>query len=126
MEALTSNKQQGIIAARKMLVGYRQFISKGKLAHPDMEEFGDIDILRDTGASQSLLTRNCLPRGRNWAVRKRVYISGIENKLKDVPIYQIKLHSEIMSDTVDIGIVEELPMRGTYLFQRNNCIAIYR
>ena len=60
-KAPTSNKPQGIIAARKVLIECRLFTSKGKLAHPDSEDYRDRNTLRDMRASQLLLTQKCLP-----------------------------------------------------------------
>ena len=41
-----------------------------------------------------------------------MYIRERENKLKDIPIHQINLQSKIISDTVNIGVVDELLMWG--------------
>ena len=49
-----------------------------------------------------------------------MYIRWLKNKQKDIPIHQIKLLSKIISDTVDVGVVDELPMRGINLFLENN------
>ena len=91
MKASTLNKPQGIIATRKVLVGYWPFTSKGKLAHLDIEEYRDINIFRDTGASQSLLTQKCLSRGQNSAMRKQVYIRKIGGKKskKTIPFTEL-------------------------------------
>ena len=50
--------------------------------------------------------------------KKQVFIKRIENKLKNIPIHRIKLQSKIISDTVDVGVVDELPMRGIDLMWR--------
>ena len=115
MKAPTSNKPQVIIAARKVSVGYISFISK----HPDSDEYREINILRDSRVSQSLLTRKCSPRERNSVVRKRGYIRRIENKPKNIPIYRIRLLSKIISDAVDVGVVDEWLMRGIDLLFGN-------
>lgn len=90
----TLNKPQGMIAASEIAAGYRLFISKEKWVHLDNEEYSNINILRETWTSQSLLTQMCLPRWWNSATRKQ--------------------------DTVKVEIINELPMLGVDLLLGND------
>ena len=52
-----------------------------------------IDILRDTGASQSLILRRCIFEGARNSLNKTVIIKGISGEPVKIPLYRINIRS---------------------------------
>ena len=79
----------------------------------------EVSILRDTGASQSLLLRSKLPKGVIEATRETVMIEGIGGKRVKIPLRKITLMSQWKNGPMKVGVVDKLPMRGISLIQGN-------
>ena len=79
----------------------------------------EVSILRDTGASQSLLLRNKLPKGVIEATRETVMIEGIGGKRVKIPLCKITLKSQWKNGPIKVGVVEKLPMTGISLILGN-------
>ena len=79
----------------------------------------EVSILRDTGASQSLLQRNKLPKGVIEATRETVMIEGIGGKRVKIPLCKITLKSQWKNGPIQVGVVDKLPMRGISLILGN-------
>ena len=78
-----------------------------------------VSILRDTGASQSLLLRSKLPKGVIEATRETVMIEGISGKRVKIPLCKITLKSQWKDGPIKVGVVDKLPMRGISLILGN-------
>ena len=71
---------------------YKPFISEGHVSLVgDNSDWKQIQILRDTGATQSLMLQNILPLSEESATGARVLISGIELGTLDVPLHRVNL-----------------------------------
>ena len=80
-----------------------------------------IKILRDTGASQSLILTKTLPFSTNSYSGKNVLIQGIDaQNYTSVPLHDIKLESKLVSGEVQIGIIDSLPFEGIHLILGND------
>ena len=79
----------------------------------------EVSILRDTGASQSLLLRNKLPKGVIEATRETVMIEGIGGKRVKIPLCKITLKSQWKTGPIKVGVVDKLPMKGISLILGN-------
>ena len=79
-----------------------------------------ISILRDTGASQSLLIKGVLPLSAETATRDHVLIHGIELGYVNVPIHKVFLQSDLVSGYVAVGIRPTLPVDGVSLLLGND------
>ena len=79
----------------------------------------EVSILRDTGASQSLLLRNKLPKGVIEATRETVMIEGIGGKRVKIPLCKITLKSQWKNGPIQVGVVDKLPMKGISLILGN-------
>ena len=79
----------------------------------------EVSILRDTGASQSLLLRKKLPKGVIEATRETVMIEGIGGKRVKIPLCKITLKSQWKNGPIQVGVVDKLPMRGISLILGN-------
>ena len=79
----------------------------------------EVSILRDIGASQSLLLRNKLPKGVIEATRETVMIDGIGGKRVKIPLCKITLKSQWKNGPIKVGVVEKLLMKGISLILGN-------
>ena len=79
----------------------------------------EVSILRDTGASQSLLLREKLPKGVIEATRETVMIEGIGGKRVKIPLCKITLKSKWKNGPIQVGVVDKLPMKGISLILGN-------
>ena len=124
------NKPHGFISSRKesnkrtesrIREEYKPFISNGSV-HPvdDATKRVEIKILRDTGATQSLMVRDDMPRESETATGERVILQGVGEDFVSVPLHQISLDSEIVCGTVIVGVVDSLPMQGISMLLGND------
>ena len=72
-------KLQGAVTTARVDKSYRPWLKKGVIRGPHGGPV-EVSILRDTGASQSLLLREKLPKGVIEATRETVMIEGIGGK----------------------------------------------
>ena len=70
-----------------------------------------IEILRDNGATQSLLVEDVLPLPKSTATGTRVQIQGIELGVVSVPLHVAYLSSELLTDRVTMGTRPTLPIK---------------
>ena len=85
-----------------------------------MEDQWKYQFLRDTGASQSLLLRNKLPKGVIEATRETVMIEGIGGKRVKIPLCKITQKSQWKNGPIKVGVVvDKLPMKGISLILGN-------
>lgn len=125
-----SNKPQGFISSHKDLgrkingqirEEYNPFVSTGSVCPvDDPTKRVKIKILRDTGATQSLIVEEDMPRGSETATFERVVIQGVESGFVSVPLHQTSLDSDIVCGTIVIGIVDSLPMKGISMLLGND------
>ena len=124
------NKPHGFISSRKennkrtesrIREEYKPFISNGYV-HPvdNATKRVEIKILRDTGATQSLMVRDDMPRESETAKGERVILQGVGGNVVSVPLHQISLDSEIVCGTVIVGVVDSLPMQGISMLLGND------
>ena len=79
----------------------------------------EVSILRDTGASQSLLLRKKLPKGVIEAARETVMIEGIGGKRMKIPLCKKTLKTQWKNGPIQVGVVDKLPMKGISLILGN-------
>ncbi|KAJ8040186.1 hypothetical protein HOLleu_14412 [Holothuria leucospilota] len=93
------------------------FISlDGNSAHPPVK----IKILRDTGATQSLLLDGVLPLSDSTSTGANVLIKGVECGFISVPLHKINLKSDLVSGSVIVGVRPTLPVKGVSLLLGND------
>ena len=100
---------------------YEPFLSEGtvSLLH-DKSITKPIRILRDTGASQSLILAEAIPLSEKSHSGKSVLIQGVECGLVTVPLHQVNLKSDLVSGTVTVGARPSLPIEGVHLILGND------
>ena len=102
---------------------FAPFISKGTVtvspsnakAKPD-----PINILRDTGASQSLLLDGVVETSPETYTGSSVIITGIGGNSFTVPLHKIRLESDLVTGQVDVAVAPVLPVAGVQLLLGND------
>ena len=79
-----------------------------------------IKILRDTGASQSLILADILPFSEKTSSGTSVLIQGVECGTVNIPFHRINLTSDLVTGLVVIGITPSLPFKGVHLLLGND------
>ena len=79
-----------------------------------------IKILRDTGASQSLILADILPFSEKTSSGTSVLIQGVECGTVNIPLHHVNLSSDLVTGLVVIGITPSLPFRGVHLLLGND------
>ena len=69
-------------------------------------------ILRDTGATQSLLLDSVLPLTENSFTGANVLISGVEMGLLEVPLHEVNIRASLINGNIVIGMRPSLPVEG--------------
>ena len=78
-----------------------------------------IKILRDTGASQSLILADILPFSEKTSSGTSV-IQGVECGTVNIPLHHVNLSSDLVTGLVVIGITPSLPFKGVHLLLGND------
>ena len=79
-----------------------------------------IKILRDTGASQSLILADILPFSEKTSSGTSVLIQGVECGTVNIPLHHVNLSSDVVTGLVVIGITPSLPFKGVHLLLGND------
>ena len=111
-------KPQGAVTTARIDKSYRPWTKRGMIRGPHGGPV-EVSILRDTGASQSLLLRNKLPKRVIEATRETVMIEGIGGKRVKIPLCKITLKSQWKNGPMKVGVVDKLPMKGISLILGN-------
>ena len=111
-------KPQGAVTTARVDKSYRPWTKKGMIRGPHGGPV-EVSILRDTGASQSLLLRSKLPKRVIEATRETVMIEGIGGKRVKIPLCKITLKSQWKNGPIKVGVVDKLPMKGISLILGN-------
>ena len=86
----------------------------------DYAQSTPIKILRDTRASQSLILADTLPFSEKTSSRTSVLIQGVECGFVNVPVHNIYLSSDLVTDLMAVGIRPSLPFKGVHLLLGND------
>ena len=78
-----------------------------------------IKILRDTGASQSIILANVLLFSEKTYSGCGVLLQGVECGFMNVHLHNIFLYSELVTGPVAVGIRSSLPFHGIHLLLSN-------
>ena len=96
---------------------YKKFISEGSVVVDGKE--CPVVVLRDTGASQSLLLGK-VGECKGTFLHTYVLIKGVGGEFTSVPMYQVTLRSKVVSGLVSVGVVTSLPVPGVDLILGND------
>ena len=106
----------------KIKEGYLPFVSEGylSLSGDSTQQPVKVNMLRDTGASQSLLLKGVLPLSEQTAVGANVIIRGVECGYVSVPLHKICIKSDLVSGEVTVGVRPTLPVKGVSFLLGND------
>ena len=79
-----------------------------------------IKILRDTGASQSLILADILPFSEKTSSGTSVLFQGVECGTVNIPLHHVNLSSDLVTGLVVIGIKPSLRFKGIHLLLGND------
>ena len=80
-----------------------------------------VRILRDTGASQSLLLGNTLPFSETSFTGSNALIKGINcDDFASVPLHRVQLFSDLVCGEVKVGLQDSLPFEGVQFLLGND------
>ena len=100
---------------------YEPFLSDGFVSlNSDYAQSTPIKILRDTGASQSLILADTLPFSEKTSSGTSVLIQDVECGFVNVPLHNIYLSSDLVTGLVAVGIRPSLPFKGVHLLLGND------
>ena len=99
---------------------YEPFLSDGFVSlNSDFSQSTPITILRDTGASQSLILADTLPFSEKTSSGTSVLIQGVECGFVNDPLHNIYLSSDLVNGPISVGIRQTLPFKGVHLLSGN-------
>ena len=96
------------------------FVSKAFIRLTGNQETVQINVLRDTGATQSLILDNVLPFSEKSSTGVSVLLQGVEMSVIKVPLHLIELSSDIIIGTVSVGLRPSLPVKGISMILGND------
>ena len=100
---------------------YKPFISEGVVSLVGDENSSQkVKILRDTGATQSLMLDSVLPLTENSFMGANVLISGVEMGVLEVPLHEVNIKSSLINGNIVIGMRPSLPVEGISLILGND------
>ena len=118
-------KDQNLVQAKvpetdSVMEIYEPFLSDGFVSlNSDFAQSTPITILRDTGASQSLILVDTLPFFEKPTSGTSVFIQDVECRFVNVPLHNIYLSSDLVNGPVAVGILQTLPFKGVHLLLGN-------
>ena len=84
---------------------YKPLLSDGFVSlNSDYAQSTQIKILRDTGASQALSLTDALPFSEKISSGTSVLIQGVECGFVNIPLHNIYLSSDLVTDLVAVAI----------------------
>ena len=100
---------------------YKPFISEDVVSLVGDENSSQkVKILRDTGATQSLMLDSVLPLTENSFTGANVLISGVEMGVLEVPLHEVNIKSSLINGNIVIGMRPSLPVEGISLILGND------
>ncbi len=78
-----------------------------------------IEILRDTGAVDSFILESILPFSSQSETGESMLVRGMGLNILSVPLQKVKLHSDLVTGEVVIGLRPVLPIEGVHLILGN-------
>ena len=100
---------------------YKPFVSEGVVSLVGDENSSQkVKILRDTGATQSLMLDSVLPLTENSFTGANVLISGVEMGVLEVPLHEVNIKSSLINGNIVIGMRPSLPVEGISLILGND------
>ncbi|XP_033100281.1 uncharacterized protein LOC117103773, partial [Anneissia japonica] len=95
------------------LQGFEGFVFTGVVSPCLSKSEGkSVTILRDTGATQSLVLADAIALPQCSSENASALIQGIDGSYLTVPLYKIHLKCGLVTGPVTVGVVKTLPIKG--------------
>ncbi|XP_068240074.1 uncharacterized protein [Palaemon carinicauda] len=89
---------------------FKWFKSQGKISTLESWQEGhNVNVLRDTGSSQSLILRKAIPVGSKW-LNEHKLIKGVGNEWISCPVVELYFFSDIVAREAKFAVVDTLPI----------------
>ena len=99
---------------------YEPFVSVGYVSIPESDVARKVKVLRDTGASQSLILESALPFCGSSSVGASVLLKGIGDGFVEAPLHVVDLKSDLVSGMVKMAVRPSLPVEGVSIILGND------
>ena len=109
-----------VMGQEKVPEVYEPFVSQGTVSFVGSGEENPVTILRDTGASQSLVLESVLPFSDQSDTGTNVLLQGVELGTISVPLHKVFLRCSLKTGPVVIGVRSSLPVRGITVLLGND------
>ena len=116
-------KPEGFVSSVKFDVReeYRTFVSVGSVSFVDsLSTPAPVKILRDIGATQTLLLKDTLPFDMSSATGESFIVQVVEGGFINVPLHRVNLVSDIVSGSVVVGEMKTQPAKGVSMLLEND------
>ena len=114
-------KHNGVLSTVGRANDFKPFISQGLISLiGDEDKAKPVSILRDTGASQSLMLKDVLLLSEQSYTGSNVLIQGVKSEVISIPLHIVSLHTELVSGPVMVGAMTSLPVEGISLILGND------
>uniref|UniRef100_A0A8C6MEZ7 CCHC-type domain-containing protein n=1 Tax=Nothobranchius furzeri TaxID=105023 RepID=A0A8C6MEZ7_NOTFU len=102
-------------------LGFGPFMSEGHVSLTDScETLTPVQILRDTGASQTLILQNVLPFDDLSSTGSSVLLAGVNSVPVSRPLHRIYLRSGLFTGSCEVAVCPSLPVEGVALLLGND------
>ena len=120
--ALTMTKPHNFTSneSDKISKVFEPFIMDGFVSCDGDSSVKPIKILRDTGASQTLLASDILSLSDTSFTGSSVLLQGLELDFTEVPLHRVNLNCELITGPVVVGVRPKLPIEGVSLILGND------
>ncbi len=115
--------QSGSTPTGSLLTGaadYTPFILSGTVSLSPDSPPHNVLMLRDTGATQSLILDSQLLFSEESYTGTSVFVRGVGQSGVEVPLHSVCLTSELVSGPVKMGVCSELPVKGISVILGND------
>ena len=99
---------------------FKPFLSTGSVSLVNDVNLSKVRVLRDTGASQSLILSTALPFSEESSAGASVLIQGVEGGYKEVPLHVVHIETDLVCGNFVVGVVPSLPVWGVTLLLGND------
>ncbi|KAI2660033.1 Gag-Pol polyprotein [Labeo rohita] len=100
---------------------FKPFVMKGLLSiNGRPEDQKEVQILRDTGASQSFVISDVIPLSEQTSCDSSVLIQGIEMGVAKEPLHCVHLQCELLTGFVKVRVRSSFPVKGVAFILSND------
>ena len=93
--------------------GFSSFITEAELSIPENPtSVKKITVLRDTGASQSLLLRDSMDNSSRTDTGNVSIIQGVGSNPYLIPLHRFHLNHHLVKGEVILGVIDKIPVPG--------------